>query len=193
MPNLTFQVALQHESGLPEDQFVNVLYFDVAGIDSDEDTCDGIAAVYTSRANFFAGEISGLEIKCYEDGTGSPRFVKSYAFEGGSGNAPFEVACCLSYYADDEANASGRRRGRIYIGPFNAASGSRPDSTLRDMILDMGEEFAQVGFAANTTWKMHSRIDNAYHTIERLGVDDAWDTVRSRGLAPSLREFRDVQ
>lgn len=193
MPNLTYQVALQHESGLPEDQFVNVLYFDVAGIDSPETNADDIAAVYTSRNNFFAGEIDGLTIKVYEEAGGSPTLVKNYAMSGGSGSAPFEVAVCLSYYADDEVNASARRRGRIYIGPFNAVGGSRPDSTLRDMVLDMGEEFAGIGTAANTTWKMKSRLNNAYYTIERIGCDDAWDTQRSRGLAPSLREFRDVQ
>lgn len=193
MAEYTFQVALQHSSGLPEDQFVNVLYFEVNAPDSIESNADDIAALYQGIQNFYAGDITSLVIKVYPLAGGSPELVKTYAFSGGSGNAPYEVAVCLSYYADDEANSNARRRGRIYIGPFNAVGGARPDSTLRAMVLTHGEGLAQIGTASNTTWKMRSQTNNATYKIERVACDDAWDTQRRRGLAPSLREFRDVQ
>jgi hypothetical protein len=193
MANYDVQLILRNANGLAADDFVNTLHFEINAPDTLEGTADGIAAIWQGKVNFFSQIIEGLTVKVYEAGAGPPALVKDYTFSGGNGATPSEVACCLSYYADDDVTTAPRRRGRIYLGPFNAVSGERMDATLVDFVLDIGEALAQVGTAGNTTWLMKSVTNNAYYKIERIACDNAWDTQRRRGAAPTLRDFRDVQ
>jgi hypothetical protein len=198
MADFDFQVVLRHVSGLPEDVAINTLHFEVNAPDTLEGDCDEIKAAYQGLKPVLSNSYPNMTIKVYTPGlnAGGPVFQKDYAFAGGGAPCPSEVALCLSYATVDNPDASlPRRRGRIYLGPLaaNAIGEPRPGPTMRDYVLDLGEALATVGSAGNTTWRMFSKIDNAYAKIESIWCDDAWDTQRRRGLRPTMREVRDVQ
>jgi hypothetical protein len=190
-----FQVRLKGLSALPEDVYENVLFFEVNAPDTVEGNCDEIAAAYDALS--FTGGWNQLEIRVYELAGGQPTFQKTYAIASVSTlTGPGEVAVCLSYAANDDPGLVGpRRRGRIYIGPiaFNWVQDPRPAPVLRQNLLVFGQALASVGSAANTTWLMYSRTDLVTAKIESIWVDDAWDTQRRRGLAPTLRDVQLVQ
>lgn len=191
-----FQVVLHNDTGLPRDDFVNVLYYEVNAPDTIEGTCDEIANVY-DIPTFWNAQLSGhMTIKVYPLAGGQPELVKEYTakLDPGSGNGPSEVAICLSYAAvDDPQTSTGRRRGRIYVGPLHTANADRPGTSVRDLVLNMGQGLASVGTAGNTTWMLYSQTDASAHKIESIWVDDAWDIQRRRGKAPSTRVVQDVQ
>lgn len=87
-----------------------------------------------------------------------------------------------------------RGRGRVYLGPFgtlaNDSSSGRPSSTMRTAIRNA----AQVLLDASSTspgidWVVMTQAAGpATSTPVHDGwIDDAWDTQRRRGIAPSLR------
>lgn len=190
-----YQVRLLGSSGLPEDVFENVLYFDTNTPDSREGCADGIAAAYDAFPHSAGWD--GLEVRIYELAGGQP--IESYEYPSVAGKGTpgaTEVAVCLSYATvDDVEQSTKRRRGRIYIGPYASSyvTASRPNSTIRDAVLDLGEALASIGTADLTTWHMYSQTDQIAVKIESIWCDDAWDTQRRRGLAPTMREVRDVQ
>lgn len=193
-------VITQGASGLSHDRYVNTLHFD--GDQWDASQTDELWSKFNTFHSAHAGGLSGgtvHEIRCYTPGPnpGGPYFSKKYALTtAGSTAGPQEVALCLSYAAVDDPEAStNRRRGRIYLGPFKIATvgAERPTAPLITAALDLGTGIAQVGLAANVTWVMRSQIDNSYHKIESIWVDNAWDTQRRRGLEPTLKTVRDVQ
>lgn len=193
------QISLQGISLLPEDRYVNTLHFD------GDQWGESLADELWSKVNTFMTAVGGgiargpHRISCYEPGPNpaGPYFSKEY--DRGvalSGGGPAELACCLSYATvDDPEQSLPRRRGRIYLGPLAdvQVNRDRPSALLREKALDYGQGIAQVGLASNVTWVLYSRTDNAYAKIESIWVDDAWDVQRRRGLAPTMREVRDVQ
>lgn len=124
-------------------------------------------------------------------------------------NYPSEVAVCLSYQASKVSGVPmARRRGRIYIGPLCVKAGTndtvgfqdRPSIGFQQAILDAAEDLA-VAFAANNAlWSVYSRADDpgdtgdtaAFHPIIQFSVDNAFDTQRRRGCAPTLRTIRQL-
>lgn len=197
MANYDVHVVLEHTNGLPQDNYLNVLHYEVNAPDTLEGTSDDINAAYQLLAAVLPNTIGGMTIKWYDPGLnpGGPTYQKAYpAFAGNSSPGPAEIALCLSYATTDDPDASlPRRRGRIYCGPIAGATGERPAPSLIDLILDFGELLGSAGNAGNTTWVMYSRMDSTYAKIESIWCDDAWDTQRRRGIAPSSRTFRDVQ
>jgi hypothetical protein len=98
---------------------------------------------------------------------------------------PGEVALCLSFYAQRNLP---RQRGRIYTGPFRGAStsGPRPGTVLNDA---MALGAALMGLSSGTgDWQVFSPTTNTYRDVTNYWVDDAWDTVRSRGWPASGRQ-----
>lgn len=190
MAEFTYQVALHGASNLPEDDHVNVLYYET---DNMEATMDQIAAAYVDNSFIFNGFYSaGMTIKSYELAGGQPLLTKDYAFSAQGGTGPTENACCLSYQTVDDANASTpRRRGRIYIGAPSV--GVRPSLAYIEQVRAFGEDLGAVGVGSAQTWLMFSRTDNVAVKIESIAIDDAWDTQRRRGLAPTARYVYDVQ
>ncbi len=194
MADYDFQVCLQDVSGLPEDIYINVLHFSVNAEGGPAAVADSIRDLYVEFNANFASYIESVQVKAYAAGAGSPVYVTPKANFPGGGESVGEVAICLSYYADDTANNNKRRRGRIYLGPLAASNSRRPtDPGAIDFALDFGERLAQIGTALTVTWMMYSKVNNAYYKIERIACDNAWDTQRRRGLAPTFRTFRDVQ
>lgn len=122
---------------------------------------------------------------------------------------PNEVACCLSFRGDvdgvpEESGTTrprARRRGRVYLGPFqsnagvNASDGgSRPSSTFRDIVMDayvaMLSTLSSAAPVINHV--IYSPTTAIAHVVKEAWIDDAWDTVRSRGLDPVSRDQRTV-
>jgi hypothetical protein len=106
---------------------------------------------------------------------------------GGSASGPQEVALCLSFYAGRNLP---RRRGRLYLGPFFAGEmAGRPSLTQQNRLLDLASDLANLG-GADVSWRVYSPTDGGNYPVSNAWVDNAWDTQRSRGLAPTGRVLR---
>jgi len=200
MANKLFQVAVHNNSGLPRDDSVNVLFYDINFPDVVTGTMDDVASAYVALAPRIQSTFNGITIKSYaHPAGGAPENVKNYAFQGGANACPTEVALCLSYSAVDNAAGPPRWRGRIYL-PISGGS-ARPFDSQRDALLAFGQALAAAGNFGNTTWMMLSRIGTGtpaapvpvYRKIESISVDDEWDTQRSRGMRALTRVRQDVQ
>lgn len=185
MATREYQCSFQNKNNLPEDRYVNVLYFDdVGSIASRQLISDAIASAYTLHLQArMADDVGVLNIRVYPLGLnlGGPEVETTYPFSGASAASPHEVALCLSYYA---VNNQPRTRGRIYLGPWGGA-GARPNITHLGDVMAFGRKLADI---ADATWKLHSRtpISNVQN-ITNFWVDNAWDTMRSRGPSPTSR------
>ncbi len=192
------QVVLHHTMGLPEDDYVNHLHFEVNSPDTLEGLCDGINAAYATNLNAVLSQaVNGMTVKCYAPGLNptGPEFQKSYTTPTGAGGAaPPQIAICMSYATVDDPDASTpRRRGRIYLGPLGPGLDEKVPSGHRNSIIAFGQAIGAVGTASNTTWLMKSQTDNSYHKIESIWVDDSFDVIRRRKLKPTVRQTADVQ
>jgi hypothetical protein len=193
------QIILKNENGMPEDSYVNTLYFDDGTIPTpDSQVALEVFQAYDKVRTILNDVISGMTIKLYPPGLNptGPRYQEDFPYEPLAGPGPQEVACCLSYSTyDDPERATPRRRGRIYVGPLGGSvcQTDRPNPSVTAAVLDLGTAIATVGFANNLTWVMRSRADNLYGKIESIWVDDSWDTQRRRGLKATARQVRDVQ
>lgn len=105
---------------------------------------------------------------------------------------PEEIALCSSLLGVGAA-VPRRRKGRIYLGPFNLDANdgtgqvSRPSFNLRSSILAATERLQQTLQAEDITWCVWSRANAALYPIGGGWVDNAWDTQRRRGVEASER------
>lgn len=133
-------------------------------------------------------------------------FTISTAPPAGGFALPHEVACCLSFAGNlsgipeegvGDTRPAARRRGRVYIGPFNhttmngpgGAFGARPSDELRNAMI---EAYLPVVASLKTVSPpvvhgIYSRALGTITPVKTVSVDDAWDTIRSRGMGPSNR------
>jgi hypothetical protein len=111
---------------------------------------------------------------------------------------PFEVACCVSYHATPIAGVlPGRLRGRIYVGPWNGAAlglDGRPLASLRTQMIAAAVQLHEAVISHGYYWGVFSPTrtlaGGGTPTIARItdiSMDDAWDTQRRRGNAPTTR------
>ncbi len=78
----------------------------------------------------------------------------------------------------------------MYMGPFFAGGMlGRPSATQQTALLDLASDLAALG-GADVAWVIYSPTDNQYRGVTNAWVDNAWDTQRSRGLAPTSRQVR---
>lgn len=122
---------------------------------------------------------------------------------------PSEVAVAMSFAGDLEGFAEetgvtrprSRRRGRLFLGPWCSsasatATGNRASvsAACRDAILDAyALTITSINsIATNPKHVVYSVTNGNTVQIETVSVDDAFDTVRSRGQAPTVRETRAV-
>jgi hypothetical protein len=84
----------------------------------------------------------------------------------------------------------------VYIGPLgvtvNAANATdvaaRPTTASKNTILQGIRKLnTAVNGAINLTWVVYSRKLNAFAAVHDMWVDDAFDTQRRRGEAPTTR------
>ena len=158
-----------------------------------------LKAFYDSLNSYFSPLIAqnGHDIK-YSHLPGTP---PNYPFEedvwnfasAPSGTAiPEELAVCLSFQGIRTAGyAQARRRGRIYVGPFDgtALTATRPTPAL---ITAMGTAAAtlksSVGAIGGTSaWTVWSPTDAASVEVNDGWIDNAFDIQRRRGTLSSSR------
>lgn len=119
---------------------------------------------------------------------------------------PNEVALCLSFSADYESGVNPqRRRGRVFLGPVSTGavsiinSQSRPSAAVRQAVADAAEVLMAgdelvFGDPERMHWAIYSRVTDAagdiglaFNDVTGGWVDDAFDTQRRRGAAPTAR------
>lgn len=211
MTVLAIQHAFQGLSGLPRDRFVNTWHVIVpTGTPSGSDLLEMADAV---KGFYVGGGATSVQAYISPWAGGSGRTVKIYNLDdtlprapiyefsdpdpisGLSGTGfPNEVAICLSFHAAAVSGAvQARRRGRIYVGPLNTASGSitpvgdsRPNPTLRTAFLSAAGYADLQLAAAGASWCVYSPTSSTAVKNEFYSVDDAFDTQRRRGLSATL-------
>lgn len=132
---------------------------------------------------------------------GSPFYLSSFPLEAGtpSGNLPNEVAVVLSFNSDltgilEESGATrprARHRGRVYFGPLHGGvadveavtSRVKVQAGFRSCLAGAG---AQLMTSAHR-WCVWSRALSNVFEVVGGHVDDAFDTQRRRGQAPTTR------
>ena len=201
-------LAFQGPSGLPEDQFVNTFVFRNDNVFDRDGMLD---AVETALTNFFADPAAGTgdqlvdympnrieapTCKLFDLGDAPPRVPVERQFTGISPNGaatpyPREVAICASYH---NGGPGPRNRGRIFWGPLVTSVGVeesdsdlvRPGSATQGRLIDRMNDMA-TNPSLECTWVLWSRANNAMHNIVGGWVEDAYDTQRARGTAPTSR------
>jgi hypothetical protein len=201
---------LQSVTGLPEDVFVNTWAFRTASGTRATDGELNEAAV--KIADFFganvtltnasvndqmSGEIdpTACELKVYRMDDPPPREPEVYPLpwspQANGTVLPAEVALCMSFYSG--RNIVGRR-GRVYLGPWQdqvltpAEEPARPQNTVLQTIMAAGERLMTP--EGTTVWCVLAGSGSgtaALHPVTGGWVDDAFDTQRRRGAAPTTR------
>jgi hypothetical protein len=154
---------------------------------------------------FPAGIASPGVIKVYKLTDLPPRIpiaTDTVVISDGAGTTlPTEVACCISYAS---AAVSGipaaRRRGRVYIGPLASASLTVVSgktvitSTVRAALASAADGLRVNSNLDQVPWCVYSPTTATFpgdlaaaHTVTHGYVDDAFDTVRSRGSDATTR------
>lgn len=127
----------------------------------------------------------------------SPVFEGTFTLPAAAGTTeyPAEVALVMSYEAQKESGVpQARRRGRIYLGPFNAevAGDGRPGSVLINSIAYAGKGLKNAADASvEWEWVVWSPTSDSYALVHRGWIDNAWDTQRRRGIDASSRTVFD--
>lgn len=125
--------------------------------------------------------------------------------EGSSAGLPREVCGVLSFHGNllgiqEEAGATrprARRRGRVFIGPLTTQAITQAGapvleptftSALRTKAIAMADAAAVEGW----TWSVWSRANEELYEVVGGWTDNAPDTQRRRGQAPTLRNVYSV-
>lgn len=205
MSIVRMQVSIpQLPQGVGADAFVNTWYFrTLAGNTAAASAAEAngwLTTFYQAIDANFVSSMSGTPAvtKAYNLDDSMPRtpvYENSIALTmTGAIPLPPEVACCLSFRATYTSGVpKGRRRGRVYLGPFNTTnvdSNGRPASALRSAISTAAGALLTSSQASTTTvWQVHSQFVGESSTQNVVGgwVDDDWDIQRRRGLELTTR------
>lgn len=209
------QTAIPYFTGLPEDVAINTWHFNWIN-PGDPATanyislCGDVAAFYAFVFNVTANVqlLSGIckpnlaVQKVYNLSDPEPRspvYTDTAGIAAGTDVAfttPLEVSLCLSYQG---AKVSGfdqaSRRGRIYLGPLGDLASTTgdpthfpaPSSTWINRITTAAHQLTVDTIGHGWEWVVYSRKNNTSTAIVNGWVDNAWDTQRRRGNAPSTR------
>jgi hypothetical protein len=208
------QARFQRDNGLPEDVVINTFHFQTnnpgfvtvaeaqAASQAVQDFYKATNAPQSVSVSNFLSQVlatSGHETRVYDMGDIQPRapiFTSIFTIVAGSGYMPSEVALCLSYRGALVSGTSpARRRGRIYLGPLTSSVPStvdtgdaRPNSQTIGVM--NAAALALMGLTG-LSWVVASQPDpaQAYVLTEIVTawVDNAFDTQRRRGAAPTMR------
>lgn len=193
------QVVLQGVSDLPEDRYVTTWAFRGGTADQVAGALREFWGTPTTTGGpitllWIGGAVSPTRINTinvYALADPPPREPQAFTLAAKGGTAPTalpsEVAVCLSFYS--ERNLP-RRRGRVYIGPLGTtalrpgAGAARPAQDLRDHLVLAAQ---RLGNRGDVEWGVVSKAAAAFYPITNGWVDDAFDTQRRRGEAPTSR------
>jgi hypothetical protein len=205
MPHHLFTTTLDSDTGLPEDGVVNTWHFDGPGADPDnvgDMLHDFFNTVPTGQSVSLASRLSGdlldgnMTIKGYDMSDPEPRapvYEDTFTLTGLNTGDPFppEVALCLSYQgANESGTPQSRRRGRVYIGPWASVADNvgRPSSTTQTILCAAARDLLDAANSAlSWTWVQYSPTTTLTTPVVGGWVDNAWDSQRRRGWAPTSR------
>lgn len=216
MTTLRAQVALLNVNGLPADSATNTWHFTSNAVDRLVDAAQIVSdldAFYGSIGGVLSEACSGdANIRIYDLADGTPRvpiLEDEFAFTPGTGQGlPAEVAVVLSFHgATFSGSPPARRRGRLYIGPIDAGMLSTGDgnvfvsstaagdirSAAQALLGDADPEGASWAVFSPTTagpepWSAGELLAATFEVVAGH-VDNAFDTMRSRGVASTSRVF----
>jgi hypothetical protein len=195
-------------SGLPEDVYVNTWYFrndDTIQVEPTmgEKVSTVLQAFYlqtngtatNALVNWIPNGITQASVKVYDLGTDpavEPRYpvheeTIPITASASLNELPYEVAICLSYYG----GRGPRKRGRIYFGPLTRSviDDSGPHARVAaDVTTALTESALNVlNTSQDVTWVQVSTTYGIASPVQGGWVDNAFDTQRRRGSAPSAR------
>lgn len=204
------QITFQNTSGLPEDVIVNTMHFS-GPEDSGTDIVDKINVFYNGTpagepapvCRYFGPQVSrvagSMKIELYNLDDPEPRvayqtWTGAPADAGSTEGLPSEVALCVSWQAAVVSGVpAGRRRGRNYLGPLgiNAVSATeppRPVQALLDVIAASGSVLINEVDAHPLAIYSTAGVTPVFYDVVTGYVDNAFDTMRSRGEKTTSRE-----
>jgi hypothetical protein len=210
-------VVAQNANGMPADRYISTFHTRATGITDDVGRAliaqafvdfynyEDPGGVWSPVSTYLGPQVSRAasvsKVIVYDLGEAQPRTPHTFTFtmKGAPGVGdyqkalPGEVACCLSLKSDHNGP---RGMGRAFIGPLNQAAVSnvfdsgeaRPSQPLMTALaMSAGRLKAALIPGSNTEWVILSRVDDAVYPVVKGWVDNAFDTMRSRGLKASSR------
>lgn len=217
MTVLRAQVSLESTTGLPEDVSMNVWHFSSATTPTTDDAADIVAHLdtfYSSLQDFYNEQtLTGLaNVKVFDLLDAKPRAPIletsfSYAPLGEGAALPTECAVTMSFQGAAASGASQRRRrGRLYFGPLGTNASTTATglvivaSGLTSALRAAAETMIGAGDPAHWSWIVFSPsnagaepwdiadLGNGSVLVDNGWTDNAFDTQRRRGTAPTLRD-----
>ena len=208
------QVTLTKDTAIPADACMNVWHFNCGPGSTEVAVEVGILAkldaFYSDIQAWYSPTLTGVAtLKLFDLEDAEPRIPFNTAtfnlVPGGVVGLPSEVAIALSYKAADvSGQPPARRRGRIFLGPFDPIAGQnisgewRVATAVRDDIAQAGGTLMVPfvsGVGAEGRWSVFSpttlaggaTLADSFHDVASGHVDNAFDTIRSRGELASAR------
>lgn len=203
MPELLAQVRIPYRDDIPADVSVNTWSFRTS-LDRD-DAADLIGAAllafYNGIAEYYspAVDLTETQGRIYDRADAVPR----QPFSGGilpvsslniDLGLPEEVALCMSFRAVNLSGTSPkRRRGRVYLGPLNSQTlnQGQDQRAVPNPQFGIDLEAAQGAFntalGAQTEHVIWSQANGTSSVAATYWTDNAFDTQRRRGTAPTTR------
>src|SRR5687768_4631170 len=209
-----WQVSLPHDSGLPEDVAVNTFHFDMdevlgAGTANYADVAAMLQNFYGSTppggtaplAQYLSSVLTGQGIlrayRLADPEPRTPRYTVTQTYGTGSaatGNLPSECAIRISFTADPVSGVpAGRLRGGPFIGPLHIAAKEatgipRVAAVALGNLVDAATELVAAADASiSNRFVIRSEVGNIESTVTGGFVDNAFDTIRKRGEAATVR------
>jgi hypothetical protein len=205
MAHVIAQHSIPYDTGIPEDVTVNTWSFDLASTSEGnlEQVRDFLSAFYTQISSFYSRVINPqlARVRIYARADPEPRTplldeIVPMPTDQGTGVVPEEVAICFSFQGVPASGSpQARRRGRVYLGPFNTSVIAAADAQNRSRVA--------TGFATNvftgyneawdeltTAGNVHEVWSGASSTgfpVVNAWMDNAFDTQRRRGAAATAR------
>lgn len=208
------QVSLQNDGGLLQDAAVNVLHFRGTAVDI-EDVLDATDSFINALYQLFESSLSAVlsgdgQVKWYDLTDPEPRSpirTTDFSFSpSASAILPNECAWCFTLEGAAVSGVPiGRRRGRLFLGPLSQAvmDPQEPDARIATSwstpivtgfaaaIADMEENSCTLQVLSRTLmgsppWT-EGELDAGTFTVVAVSSDNAFDTIRSRGAAPTVR------
>lgn len=206
------QVELVRDSLLPADRSINTFHFVTPGsvADAAADINTNLETFYNAIDGALSSMLTGTaNLKYYDLEDPEPRApvtTTGFTFSPGANALPSECAIAMSFQGPLNSGVNqARRRGRIFLGPCSQASGAveenefRPTGAFRSTIATAADALMSDTSLPGLIWAVFSpttagpppwsagELTNAFVTITNGWVDNAYDTIRSRGAAPSAR------
>jgi hypothetical protein len=172
--------------------------FYTANIDSLDGNGDNVNG---SLINYMAPTVKEIVVKGYDTAGPAPHPpIAETLPSSGTGflpgaALPSEVAVCLSLRTTPVGGViAARRRGRVFAGPLNenarfapALTAARPAAVFTNKLIALAQRLDAEAAAAGYQWVIRSIAGGSYSDVDEVWCDNAFDTQRSRGVRPTVR------